>query len=123
MVAGGHLPALLVAADEAGRLAKRRRSTEDDALLAAAELALGPGRGDDVDIAHAGTDDPEDLAKHRVLHRGRRADESDLLGALHRLDRVDELGRIDEGGPAGQRLADRGEEPLRLGARSNETDR
>ena len=74
-------------------------------------LVLGQRRH--LGVAHAGADLLQHALEHRVLHLGAAADERHLLGALDGLEAINELGRIDERGPARKRLLDMGDEPVR----------
>ena len=98
VVAALHDAALVMASAQDRGLAERRRRAAEQALLAAEQFALVLRERGEVAVAHAGLDRGHHLGPLRVLHGGGAADQRDFLGALDRLDAVDEVGGVDEGG-------------------------
>src|SRR5207237_8371632 len=77
-------------------LADRCGVAEENALLAAEQLAFMLCERRHVDVAHARLDRARDFGEDRVLHFRAALDQADLLVALDRLEAIDEIGRIHE---------------------------
>ena len=95
-VAVAHGAALLAAAPDLRRLAGRRRGAEHVAGLAAEQVADIAAVGEKLEVLLTGLDLRLRLGEDLVLHLPGLANELDLLGALLRLDRIDQPRRIGE---------------------------
>ena len=122
MLAGFERAALLMAVDEIGALAERRRAAEEQPLLAAEHPPLVLGERGHLGVAHARANLLEHAGEYLVLHQGGAADQRDLLLALDRLEAVDELGRVDELGAPAEVVLDALNEAVRHRALADKPD-